>query len=88
MLTLAVLFPSLFISGLAWPIEGIPYILRVVSYFLPQMMAMKSMKSIISRGLGIGEWQVYIGFLSSIAWTIVHNFIYLLSFASDLKIKM
>ena len=83
MLSLALFFPNLILSGLVWPIEGMPYILRVVSYFLPQTMAIKSMRSIISRGLGIGEWQVYIGFLSSIGWTAAYIVAALIMFASD-----
>ena len=87
MLSLALFFPNLILSGLVWPIEGMPYPLRVISYFLPQTMAIKSMRSIISRGLGIGEWQVYIGFLSSIGWIVIYNCLALILFASDILLK-
>jgi ABC-type multidrug transport system permease subunit len=83
MLSLALFFPNLILSGLVWPIEGMPYVLRVVSYFLPQTMAIKSMRSIISRGLGIGEWQVYIGFISSISWALFFILVAIILFASD-----
>src|SRR4051812_19980040 len=83
MLSLALFYPNLILSGLVWPIEGMPYVLRMISYFLPQTMAIKSMRSIIARGLYITDWQVYIGFLSSIGWIIFYNMVALIMFASE-----
>ena len=88
MATLAMFFPSLLLSGMIWPIQGMPYFLQIISYFLPQTMAIQSMRSIISRGLGITSWQVYIGFISSVGWTLAYGFLALVIFAIDLKISL
>ena len=88
MATMAMFFPTIILSGMIWPLQGMPRFLQVISYCLPQTMAIQSMRSIISRGLGITAWQVYIGFISSAGWALVYGCLALVIFAIDLKISL
>lgn len=57
-----ILFPSILLSGVFWPIEAVPDILRPVSYFVPLTYATDSMRSVMIRGWGLGSiwWDVLI----------------------------
>eukprot|EP00095_Tigriopus_kingsejongensis_P012233 snap_masked-scaffold87_size395581-processed-gene-0.4 protein:Tk12233 transcript:snap_masked-scaffold87_size395581-processed-gene-0.4-mRNA-1 annotation:"abc transporter g family member 20 isoform x2" len=69
-LALGSFYPNLLLSGIIWPLEGMPEGLRYLSYILPQTYACEAMRGILSRGWGI-EWvQVYRGYLVTFAWTI------------------
>ncbi len=50
-----ILFPSLLLSGVFWPIEAVPAFLRPVSYFVPLTYAVEGMRSIMIRGWGMGS---------------------------------
>jgi ABC-2 type transport system permease protein len=49
-----ILFPSILLSGVFWPIEAVPTILRPVSYFIPLTYAVEGMRSVMIRGWGAG----------------------------------
>lgn len=52
-----VLFPSILLSGVFWPIEAVPTLLRPVSYFIPLTYAVEGMRSVMIRGWGVdGIW--------------------------------
>jgi len=52
-----ILFPSLLLSGVFWPIEAVPSLLRPVSYFIPLTYAVEGMRSVMIRGWSIdGIW--------------------------------
>lgn len=61
-------FPFLLLSGVIWPVEGIPMGLRYISYALPTTWAANSMRSIMSRGWGMEEYDVWMGFAVVSAW--------------------
>lgn len=67
-LALGSFYPNLLLSGVLWPMEGMPVFLRYISYFLPQTYAVESLRNIFARGWGIERPEVYWGFLISIAW--------------------
>jgi len=48
-----VLFPSILLSGIFWPIEAIPEFLRPVSYVVPLTFAADGARSVMVRGWGI-----------------------------------
>ena len=57
-LALGSFYPNLLLSGIIWPLEGMPQVLRYLSYILPQTFACEAMRGILSRGWGLGWMQV------------------------------
>ena len=52
-----ILFPSLLLSGVFWPLEAVPNLLRPVSYFVPLTYAVEGMRSVMIRGWSVdGIW--------------------------------
>jgi len=47
-----ILFPSILLSGVFWPIEAVPTLLRPVSYFIPLTYAVEGCRSTMIRGWG------------------------------------
>ncbi|XP_022917524.1 ABC transporter G family member 23 isoform X2 [Onthophagus taurus] len=70
-LALGSFYPTLLLSGVIWPIEGMPILLRYVSIFLPLTMATTSLRSMLTRGWSIAEQDVYMGFISTIIWIVL-----------------
>jgi len=60
-----------FYLGVIWPVEGMPILLRYVSYCLPLTMATTSLRSILTRGWNLLEPDVYLGFVSTISWIVL-----------------
>ncbi len=60
-LALGSFFPAQLLSGIIWPLEAVPMGLRYISYMLPTTWAAGAMRSIMSRGWGITEFDVWIG---------------------------
>jgi len=58
-----ILFPSILLSGVFWPIEAVPSVLRPVSYFIPLTYAVEGMRSVMIRGWDIGGIWLQIGVL-------------------------
>jgi ABC-2 type transport system permease protein len=50
-----ILFPSILLAGLFWPIESIPSYLQPLSFFIPLRYGIDAERSIMLRGWGIGE---------------------------------
>lgn len=48
-----ILFPSILLAGVFWPLEAIPEFLRPISYFLPLTYAVDGTRSVMIRGWGI-----------------------------------
>ena len=40
-------------SGILWPLEAMPVVLRYVAYVLPQTLACEALRSVIMRGWGL-----------------------------------
>ncbi|KAF2903928.1 hypothetical protein ILUMI_02243 [Ignelater luminosus] len=70
-LALGSFYPTLLLSGVIWPIEGMPTVLRYISTFLPLTLATTSLRSILTRGWSIVEKDVYLGFISTTVWIIL-----------------
>ena len=67
-LSLGSFFPTLVLSGVVWPMEGMSIYLRYISYALPQTYAIEALRSVFARGWGIVLPEVYLGILISLAW--------------------
>ncbi|XP_065372469.1 ABC transporter G family member 23 isoform X2 [Calliphora vicina] len=67
-LALGSFYPTLLLSGVIWPIEGMPIVLKYISLCLPLTLATSSLRSILTRGWEIVETSVYYGFLSTLGW--------------------
>lgn len=67
-LALGTFFPTLLLSGVIWPLQGMPLPLRYVSYCLPTTWAADAMRSIMSRGWGMSYPEVWKGFLITWSW--------------------
>lgn len=50
-----ILFPSILLAGVFWPIETIPEVLRWVSNFIPLTYAVEGCRSVMIRGWGAGD---------------------------------
>lgn len=58
-------------SGICWPVEGMHYTLKYVSFFLPLTFSTESLRAILSRGWNISEPLVYQGFIATGVWIVV-----------------
>lgn len=56
------------VSGVIWPVEGMPIVLRYISMGLPLTMATSALRSMLTRGWDIDEPDVYNGFIATVAW--------------------
>jgi hypothetical protein len=65
-------FPILLSSGVIWPVEGMPPIMRFLSNFTPLTHVVEAMRCIVSRG--IVNYSLYLIFICCffLAWTIVY----------------
>ncbi|XP_075228676.1 ABC-type transporter snustorr isoform X1 [Lycorma delicatula] len=70
-LALGSFYPTLLLSGVIWPVEGMPVILRYISACLPLTMATTSLRSMLTRGWYITEPDVYLGFISTVIWIVL-----------------
>lgn len=70
-LALGSFYPTLLLSGVIWPIEGMPIILRYISTFLPLTLATTSLRSMMTRGWSFVEPDVYLGFIATIVWIVL-----------------
>lgn len=50
-----ILFPSILLAGLFWPVESIPSYLQPLSYVVPLRYGIEAERSIMLRGWGLGE---------------------------------
>jgi ABC-2 type transport system permease protein len=50
-----ILFPSILLAGLFWPIESIPGYLQPLSYVIPLRYGIDAERAIMLRGWGVGE---------------------------------
>jgi len=50
-----ILFPSILLSGVFWPLESVPEVLRPISYLLPLTYAVDGARSVMVRGWGLQE---------------------------------
>ncbi|EEB10801.1 ABC transporter, putative [Pediculus humanus corporis] len=70
-LALGSFYPTLLLSGVIWPVEGMPIVLRYVSLGLPLTLATSALRSMLTRGWDIIEPDVYNGFIATIIWIVI-----------------
>ncbi len=58
-----ILFPSILLSGVFWPIEAVPTLLRPISNFIPLTYAVDGMRSVMIRGWSLGDVWFQLGVL-------------------------
>ncbi len=66
-----ILFPSILLAGVFWPIEAVPGLLRPVSYFVPLTYAVDACRSVMIRGWGIGDVWLQLVVLAAFALTML-----------------
>lgn len=60
-------------AGLMWPTEGIHYMLRSISVYMPLTMSTESLRSLTAKGLGLEHPSVYLGFVSIFSWILIFS---------------
>lgn len=73
-------FPSLLLSGIIWPLEGMPSWVRFISNFSPLTHAAEAMRCVSSRGWGFGYFPVWFGILTVIGWSFLFDVVALIIF--------
>lgn len=71
MMLVGTFYTNLILAGIIWPLEAMPRWLRWFSYAQPQTLPTETLRNILSRGWGISETGVYLGFLVTIGWLVV-----------------
>ena len=66
-----ILFPSILLAGVFWPLEAVPSLLRPVSHFIPLTYAVDACRSIMIRGWGAAEVWPQLLILAVIAVTLL-----------------
>ncbi|CAH0401685.1 unnamed protein product [Chilo suppressalis] len=64
--------PMTLLSGVIWPIEGMHDILKAISIVLPLTKSTEGLRSMLQKGWGIDQPDVYLGFVIIIAWIFLH----------------
>ncbi|ODN00401.1 ABC transporter G family member 23 [Orchesella cincta] len=72
MLSIAMFFPVVMLSGIMWPLEGMPIGFQYFSYLLPCQLPSEAMRSIVSRGWDFSHSHVWPGFASIVGWIIFY----------------
>jgi ABC-type multidrug transport system permease subunit len=74
-------FPAMLISGIIWPLNGMPQFMQYVSYVSPLTYSAEAMRAIMSRGWSITYATVWLGIGTSLAWSLLFNIIALVLFS-------
>jgi len=70
-LSIGSFYPNLLLSGILWPLEGMPKYLHKLSLFLPNTLACQAMRDIMLRGWDIHREEVYLGVVASSSWIVI-----------------
>jgi ABC-type multidrug transport system permease subunit len=73
--SIATFYPVLVLSGVLWPLEGMPTVLRYLGSALPMTYPAQAMRAAMGRGWGLEYEEVWRGFVLGITWFIVFLFI-------------
>lgn len=63
--------PMIVLSSMFWPVEGMPWALRMISYLTPMTLPSVSVRHIIEKGYSIFHPSVLLGFLVLIVWVVM-----------------
>ncbi|MBY0405686.1 MAG: ABC transporter permease [Cyanobacteria bacterium] len=58
-LTLAILLPSLLLTGFVFPLEPMPWFVKIISYLLPLTYYLEIIRGVIIKGTGLPEFWVH-----------------------------
>ena len=72
-LAIATIFPSLLLSGIIWPVEGMPKWIRLMTNISPLTHTAEAMRSVASRGWGITHFSVWFGLIAVSLWSMFFN---------------
>lgn len=72
-LAIATIFPSLLLSGIIWPVEGMPNWVRLLTNFSPLTHTAEAMRCVASRGWGITHFSVWFGLIAVSLWSMFFN---------------
>jgi ABC-2 type transport system permease protein len=64
-----VAMPPMLLTGIFWPVEGIPAWLRPVTWLIPNTYAINAARDVMLRGWGIG--QIWLELVALVAFTVV-----------------
>ena len=65
------MFFSLFLGGVIWPVEMMPYQwLESISWYLPHTAALQGIRDVALRGWGWESINVQLGVAVSVGWTV------------------
>lgn len=67
--------PMIVVSSMIWPVEGMPWGVRMLSYLTPATLPSISVRNIIEKGYTITHPTVLLGFFVLIVWVIVGAFL-------------
>ena len=70
-LSIGSFYPLLLLSGILWPLEGMPAWLQPLARFLPCTAACQAMRDIMLRGWSLTQPSVYLGLISSSLWILI-----------------
>jgi ABC-2 type transport system permease protein len=75
-----VLFPSIFLCGVFWPLESVPQLLQPISYLVPLTYAVDGLQSVMVRGWGLDHvgWDcillvVYAAIMLLLSWLVLRR---------------
>ncbi|XP_068207094.1 ABC transporter G family member 20-like [Palaemon carinicauda] len=71
-MALGIFYPFLLMSGIVWPVEGMPTALRYIAILLPQTYACDAIRAVLYRGWDITYSTVYLGYIITIIWLFIH----------------
>lgn len=70
MISIGCSLTNLILSGVMWPLEGMPVLFRTVCGYLPQAHAGKALRNVFTRGWDIDRPQVYLGLVNNGCWSL------------------
>lgn len=54
--------------GVVWPLEAMPFYVRIFAYFAPSSYSTIALRNIFGRGWGLNHPEVIYGIVSSLGW--------------------
>lgn len=72
LLAMAIFFPNMALSGIIWPIEGMPVVLQYIAYMLPCTLTSEAMRSIFTRGWPFSHPNVWPGYISLLGYILLY----------------
>ncbi|XP_077485533.1 ABC transporter G family member 23-like isoform X2 [Amblyomma americanum] len=71
LLSLAALYPTLLVGGVLWPVEGVPKMLRVLSWSVPHGLPAHAMRGVMLRNYTFDNPHVVRAVAATSGWTVL-----------------